>query len=417
LTAARLAQLIARRELSSEEVVADCLEQARRREGEVRAWQYLDPELALEQARARDREEPAGPLHGVPVGVKDIIDTADMPTELGTSIHEGRRPQADAACVTRLREAGAVILGKTVTTEFATKHPAGTTNPHNPGHTPGGSSSGSAAAVAAEMVPLALGTQTVGSTIRPASFCGVYGMKPTWGLVDMAGVNQTSERLDTIGLFSRDAGDLELLLDVLAPGPDRVSSNERPLRVGVARTPWWPVADEDSAAAFDRAVEALREARVPTEEIELPADFENLPDVHDTITVADLAGCLGHEHDAHRDQLSESLRVDIERGKAVTKAEYDDAVARTDRWRDLVRALFEECDALLAPAVTGEAPEGLGWTGDPTFCRPWSLLGTPAVTVPIARGSSGLPVGVQLVGPHGADRALLGIAGRLGAAT
>ena len=409
LPANRLAVLIARREVSSEEVVADCLEQIRERDGEVRAWQYLDPELSLRQARARDNETPAGPLHGVPVGVKDIIDTADMPTERGTSIYRGRRPPADAACVARLRDAGAVILGKTVTTEFATKHPAATTNPHNPKHTPGGSSSGSAAAVAAEMVPLALGTQTVGSTIRPATFCGVYGMKPTSGAVEMTGVNQTSERLDTIGLFARDPADLELLRPVLSMGSEPIRSGHGAARIGVVRTPWWDAAGADSAAAFTRAADELAETGAVLTEVELPAEFGSILEVHDLITVADLAHCLAPDYEAHGEELSDVLRADIERGQAVTKADYDDAVATADRCGELLQEIFGEHDALLVPAVTGEAPEGLGWTGDPIFCRAWSLLGTPAVAVPVARGSSGLPVGVQLIGRQGADAELLSI--------
>jgi amidase len=408
-------QLIARRELSSEEAVGGCLEQTRLRDREVRAWQYLDPDRALEQARTKDRHEPAGSLHGVPVGIKDIIDTADMPTELGTEIHAARRPKADAECVKRLREAGAVILGKTVTTEFATKHPATTTNPHNIAHTPGGSSSGSAAAVAAGMVPLALGTQTVGSTIRPATFCGVFGMKPTWGAVDMTGVNRTSARLDTIGLFARSAEDLGLLFDALAPDrPDPGSYDDDTVYVAATRTPWWRAADDDSAAAYERAAQRLRTAGAVVDDIELPAEFAPVPDVHDTITVADLAECLGGVYEAHADRLSASLRTDIERGMAITEAVYADADAATARCRDSLARLFDRYDALLVPAVTGEAPRGLGSTGDPIFCRAWSLLGPPAIAVPAGHGSHGLPVGVQLIGPHGRDRSLLRLADRLG---
>jgi amidase len=407
LTAAAAARAIRARDLTSEELVASCLERIAERDPQVKAWRYLDPELALEQARARDREEPGAPLHGVPVGLKDVIDTADMPTRYGTPIHEQRRPERDARCVEALRAAGAVILGKTVTTELATWHPAETTNPHDPGHTPGGSSSGSAAAVADAMVPLALGTQTVGSTIRPAAFCGALGMKPTFGAVDMTGVIRTSERLDTIGLFARHPDDLELLLGSLLGTPLPPSPGGGRPRVGLVRTPWWEHAQDSSRHAVEGAAEALRAAGLDVAEAELPHEFDDLPDIQDVVAVTDIARNLRWEFEQHPDLLSDDLRGRIERGLRTPDAEYEAAVAAGDRARAALDGVFSGFDVMLAPAVTGEAPAGLGWTGDPVFVRPWSLLGTPATTVPAARGPAGLPVGVQLIAPVGADRALL----------
>jgi amidase len=407
LTAVDAARAIRDRELSSQELVSACLARIAERDPQVRAWRHLDPELALAQARSRDAEEPVGPLHGVPVGLKDVIDTADMPTACGTPIHEGRRPDADARCVDLLRAAGAVILGKTVTTELATWHPAETTNPFGASHTPGGSSSGSAAAVADEMVPLALGTQTVGSTIRPAAFCGAVGMKPTYGAVDMTGVIRTSERLDTIGLFARHPDDIQLLLAALTDRvPLRPGGGGR-ARVGLVRTPWWEHADADSRRAVEGAAAALAEAGAPVADGELPPEFDDLPEIQDLVAVTDIARNLRWEFENHPGLLSDDLRGRIERGLATPESEYQEAVAAGDRASEALAGVFEHFDVLLTPAVTGEAPEGLGWTGDPVFVRSWTLLGTPATTVPAAHGAHGLPVGVQMIAPAGADGLLL----------
>jgi Asp-tRNA(Asn)/Glu-tRNA(Gln) amidotransferase A subunit family amidase len=408
LPAFEAAALVRAGGITAEELTASCLERIERCEGRVEAWVFLDPELALARARDRDREPPRGPLHGVPVGLKDIVDTAEMPTACGTSIYRGRRPGRDAACVERLLGAGAVPLGKTVTTELATWHPAKTRNPHDPAHTPGGSSSGSAAAVAARMVPLALGTQTVGSTIRPAAFCGVLGMKPTFDSVDLTGVRRTSTRLDTIGVFARHPRDLRLQLEALGALPTtRGSEPSGGLRIGVARTPWWESADADSRAALARAAAALEERGAAVVERELPDDVGELAELHDLVAVADIAEHCAAEYDEHRELLSEKMRTEIERGRAVDPAEYRAALERTNELGRLLEPSFAGCDALLVPAVTGEAPRDLGWTGDPIFCRAWSMLGLPAATVPALRGSAGLPVGVQLVGPVGDDTAVL----------
>ena len=429
LSAARAAALIATGELTSEALTAACLERIAEREPRVRAWAHLDPDAALAQARERDAQASRGPLHGVPVAVKDIIDTADLPTECGTPIHAGRRPARDARCVARLREAGAVVLGKTVTTELATYAPAATRNPVDLERTPGGSSSGSAAAVADEMVPLALGSQTAGSTIRPAAFCGVLGLKPTRGAIDTTGVKRLSARLDTLGLFARTVGDLELLLEVLADAappvaPASGSPNAdwpppplapaapptitAPPAFAFARTPWWDRADDHGRRAAESSAARLARAGARVRELELPAAFAPLADDHRRLMAHDLARELHSEHEHHADLLSDLLRDEIAVGQAVSDAEADAIAARGAACRAELAALLRPTEMLLVPAVVGEPPRlADGGTGDPLFCRAWTLLGVPALAVPGPTGDHGLPVGVQLIGPAGGERALL----------
>lgn len=407
LSASEAAALIAAREITSEELVSACLERIEETEPAIEAWEFYDPDLVLEKARVRDAAELRGVLHGVPVGLKDIIDTAAMPTGYGTPIYDGHRPSVDAGCVTLLEAAGAVILGKTVTTELATWHPNKTRNPHNPEHTPGGSSSGSAASVAARQVPLALGTQTVGSTIRPGAFCGVLSMKATLDAIDLQGVRRTSMRLDTLGLFARTPADLRLQLVVLGGLDAAKGAPGGPLRVALVRTPWWSQADAHSQAAVERAAEVLRAQGAELVEYELPAEFDDLDTVHDVVATVDIAGHCAWEYDEHADLLSEKMREEIERGRSISAQAYDEAVAKAEVCGRLFDAAFDKFDVVLAPAVTGEAPQGLDWTGEPIFLRPWSMLGVPAATVPASLGPNGLPIGVQLVGPKAAERAVL----------
>jgi Asp-tRNA(Asn)/Glu-tRNA(Gln) amidotransferase A subunit family amidase len=390
---------------------------------EVRAWTFLDPEHALAQARAADAERlsgaPTGLLHGVPVGIKDILDTADMPTENGSVLHAGRTPSRDAHAVTRLRAEGAVIMGKTVTTEFATRAPGKTRNPHNPAHTPGGSSSGSAAAVAAGMVPLALGSQTGGSTIRPASYCGVYGLKPTHGLVSRGGMFQLSRSLDHVGLFARGIEDLAVLLEVVA-GHDPYDPDTRPRsrapyravaaeaapitpRLGFVKTPRWADMDPDAREAFGELADALGERM---EEVELLAD--EAWEWHRLTMDVELAINLAREWEHGRDRLSASLRARIESGRAARAYDYLRARAGVPALLASVTELFEQqFDALVTPATFGTAPAGLESTGDPAFCSVWTLLGVPTLSLPLMRGANGLPLGVQLVGPREGDGRLL----------
>jgi len=424
LSATDAARAIRDGAITSEQLTEACLARVREADGEVQAWQFLDAGHALAQARARDQDRaagrPCGPLHGVPVGLKDIIDTEDMPTEDGTVLHAGRTPASDAAVTALLRAAGAVILGKTVTTECAYFAPGKTRNPHDPAHTPGGSSSGSAAAVAAGMVPLALGSQTNGSTIRPASFCGVFGFKPTHGLLPRGGMLQLSRTLDHVGLFARSIEDLALLAEPLvahdARDPDTrprarppfvaVAGEEPPLppMLAFVKTPMWERAARDMQEGFAELVAALGDRVV---EVELPDSARQAWDWHGTIMGAEMAMNLAAEWERGRDRLSPQLRALLERGREVRALDYQQALARVPQLNEGFAEIFERCDAILTPAAPGTAPRGLDSTGDPAFCTLWTLCGTPAVSLPLMKGENGLPIGVQLVGPRGWDARLL----------
>ena len=415
LGAADAARRIAAGELSSAALVAACLERISEREEAVRAWVHLDAAHALAQAHERDAAPaPLGPLHGVPVGVKDIVDTADFPTECGTPIHSGRRPRADADCVARLRAAGAVVLGKTVTTELAYFKPGKTRNPAALDRTPGGSSSGSAAAVADGHVPVAIGSQTAGSVIRPAAFCGVLGLKPTRGLVGLEGVKALSGELDTLGWFAREPEDLEVLGVVLddtwpeGPSLREAAAHPEPPRIAFARTPWWDQADDEGRRAVEDAAQRLRDGGAQVRELELPERFAGLVEAQQDVMAFDMARSLEWEHDHHGDELSDVLRELLERGRAIDRATAERAVALGDECREVLGAELAPDEALLVPAVVGEPPplDG-GTTGDPLFCRPWTLLGVPALAVPARTGSGGAPIGVQLVARTGGDAELL----------
>ncbi len=424
LAAADAARAIRDGAISSEQLVEACLARVREAEEKVQAWQFLDPEHALGQARARDRDRregrPSGPLHGVPVGIKDIIDTADMPTEDGTVLHAGRTPVQDATVVSWLRAAGAVIMGKTVTTECAYFSPGKTRNPHHPEHTPGGSSSGSAAAVAAGMVPLALGSQTNGSTIRPAAFCGVYGFKPTHGLIPRHGILKLSRALDHVGVFARTLEDVALACETLAGYDERdpdtrpraripfreIAAEEPPMppRLAFVKTPVWDRAEAETGEALGELTAELGDA---VEEVELPGSARAAWDWHRTIMDAEMAASFDLEWERGRDRLSAQLRELLARGREVRALDYQQALARIPLLNESFAELFLRFDAILTPAAPGTAPRGLDSTGDPAFCTLWTLCGTPAITLPLMRGTNGLPLGVQLVGPRAGDARLL----------
>ena len=409
--AAETARAIAEGRTGSEEAVAACLARIAEREAAVRAWAWLDPGHALAQARARDAARPLGPLHGVPVGIKDIFDTADMPTQMGSPIYDGHRPAADAASVAILRAAGAVILGKTVTAEFAGSHPGATTNPHDAQRTPGGSSQGSAAGVADFMVPVALGTQTGGSVLRPSSFCGIVGFKPSFGSFNRAGIKSAAESLDTIGLHARSLEDIALVGDVLTGRePGGIAGLDRPPRIGICHTPLWRLAEPETAAAIANTAEAAREAGAAVDEVRLPAAFDALADARRAINDYERARAMAHEWRTDRDRLSPALRNTVAAGLAVPHAEYRAALARTRDCRRLLDWLFDDWDALLAPAVNGEAPLGLDYAGDPAFQALWTMLHVPAITLPTHRGPNRMPVGIQLVARRGEDDLLLSVA-------
>jgi len=424
LSAVAVAEAVEQGALSAVEVTRACLACIEEREETVQAWAHLDLEHALAQARALDEAHaegrPAGPLHGVPIGVKDVFDTHDYRTEDGTVLHAGRRPEHDATAVARLREAGAVIMGKTVTTELAVYTPGKTRNPVDPKRTPGGSSSGSAAAVAAHMVPLAIGTQTNGSVIRPAAYCGVYGFKPTHGLVSRHRVLQQSRPLDHIGVFARSVQDLALIAEALIgfdpADPDtrpqarprllEVASSEPPVAPALAfvRSPYWEQAEEDARGGLEELVDYLG-PRIRA--LELPEVFAHAVDWHRIIMEADLARSFAREYGRGREQLSDRLVEMVERGLRVKAVDYNDAVARIGELNRLFEARLHGYDAVVTPAVPGEAPSGLETTGDPVFCTTWTRLGAPALALPLLEGDEGLPIGVQLVGRRGDDGRLL----------
>jgi amidase len=397
--AAEIATKIAAGETTCEAVTRDCIERIGAREPTVKAWVNFDPELALAQAHALDREPRRGPLHGVPIGVKDVIDTFDMPTEMGSPIYRGYRPLADAACVALLRRAGAVILGKTATSELAGSAPAATTNPHNAAHTPGGSSSGSGAAVADFMVPAALGTQTGGSVLRPSSFCGVFGYKPTYNTFNKAGLKPAAESIDTIGWIARSIDDIALLTAVLRRDEPRpLRSADAAPRIGICRTELWDSAQPETKRAVENVATALGRTGAVVRDVELPAEFAGLAALaRGTINYYERAACMAFEWDNHRAALSPQMQRYIENGLKTSRAGYVAAWRRFEQCRALLPKVFDGIDVLLAPCVPGEAPKGLGSTGDPSMQAMWTALHTPTMTLPTHRGPNNLPVGIQLV--------------------
>jgi amidase len=399
LSATEIASKIAAGETTCEAVVRDCVACIAVRDDVVKAWVDFDPELALRQARTLDGGTKRGPLHGVPIGVKDMIDTFDMPTQMGSPIYRGHRPSADAACVALLRRAGAVILGKTATCEFAGSAPSPTTNPHNGAYTPGGSSAGSAAAVADHMVPAALGTQTGGSVLRPSSFCGIFGYKPTYNSFSKAGAWPAAESLDTIGWLGRSIDDIEMLTEVLrmeTPQPPRTPGAAP--RIGLCRTDIWDTAQPESKAAVEGAAAALSKAGATVRDVALPDAFTGMHLVaRETIAFYERAACMAFEWDHHRESLSPQMRRYIESGQKISRQDYIAGWRRVDECRALLRSVFEEYDVLLAPCAPGEAPKGLASTGDASMQATWTALHTPTMTLPTHRGPNDLPVGIQLV--------------------
>jgi Asp-tRNA(Asn)/Glu-tRNA(Gln) amidotransferase A subunit family amidase len=424
LSAAQALRSLRDGHFSAEDLVRGCLARIDADEPRVQAWAFIDKQRALDQARNVDRVRreghAMGPLHGLPVGVKDIIDTADMPTEDGTVLNAGRRPSHDATVVERLRSSGAIILGKTVTTELATFAPGKTRNPHNPEHTPGGSSSGSAAAVAAHMVSVAIGTQTNGSVIRPAAYCGVYGFKPTFGLVPRRGILEQSRPLDQVGFFARSVEDLAIIAEpligfderdpdtrpVARPNLREIAVQEPPFApaFAFAKTANWGDTDEQTRLAFDEVAQALGTQARP---FTVPSVFDEVWEWHRTIMEADLARNYHTFYERGRDQLSDSLRSQIERGRQVTAVDYNNAVARIDATASAFEEIFDRCEAILTAAASGPAPRGLLSTGSPAFCTLWTFAGMPAVTLPLLTAEDGMPMGIQLIGRRGDDARLL----------
>lgn len=405
LSLVEAAKGIASGTFTSLELVTACLDRIHAREEQVGAWAWLDPDQALAQARACDRRPATTPMHGVPVGVKDIIDTADMPTCYGSEIYNGHYPDKDAECIRLLRQAGAVIMGKTVTTEFAFYAPGKTSNPHNLEHTPGGSSSGSAAAVADFHVPVALGTQTAGSIIRPASFNGVFGCKPTYNSYSLDGIHPLAPDLDTLGAFSRSAADLALLHGVLSEQETGAPDAERPDTVAVVRTPAWEDADAETQDYMLDFAGRLRQSGIDV--IEADEELLNgLMEVQQAYLARGAASSLGHITDQHPGEVRPQTRDLVVEGRRVDEsfnAGLQDALARGERF---LSEVFSRADLIITPSAPGEAPAGLHNTGNPMFNRIWTFLQSPCMNLPLTRGRRGLPIGIQLVCNRQEDKRL-----------
>jgi Asp-tRNA(Asn)/Glu-tRNA(Gln) amidotransferase A subunit family amidase len=410
LSATQAAALIASKEISSTELTQACLARIRERNPDVRAWRHIDDDLALRQAAAADKAAARTPLHGIPFGVKDVIDTQDLPTEYGSRVHLGRRPKADAVCVARMRAAGAVLLGKLVTTEYAFYTPNETRHPLNLAHTPGGSSSGTAASVADMQVPIALGSQTAGSLIRPAAFCGVLGLKPTHGLVDVAGMLPLQPFFDTVGYMARSVDDLRAFLGV-ASGTSQLAEwpRGRTPRIGLCRTHHWDRAEPESRYVLEQTARQLAAQGVDIAEFELPPAYADLPETHRIVSWKGVAQSLDADYRAAKAKMSPRLASIIETGTAIGDEVYAGQLKFAKACRQGINDLLGDLDAVICPSAPGEAPAGFG-TGDPIFQVTWTLLGVPVVNLPVATGPNRLPLGVQLIGKRHADANLLALA-------
>jgi Asp-tRNA(Asn)/Glu-tRNA(Gln) amidotransferase A subunit family amidase len=405
LMATEAARLIRDGKLSPAELMEGYLARIAEREPAVRAFAWFDAAVARQAAAGAS----PGPLHGLPVGVKDVLDTSDMPSEYGSPIWSGWRPKADASAVAWARQAGGVVIGKTVTTEFATRKPGPTGNPHNPAHTPGGSSSGSAAGVAAGFFPLAYGTQTAGSVIRPAAYCGVVGYKPTFGMINRFGMKLMSESLDTVGVMARSVADCALFAGAVA-GRDLGDPDVRPdraPRIGICRSPAWDKALPETQALLPRVAAALARAGASVVERELTPGVAAIAEAHPAVMNSESARALGWELANVREQISEGLRERLEFGLSRSEAEIAAAHSVFDRAQREFPLCMEGLDALVTPSAPGQAPAGLEWTGDPMFNLIWTSLHVPCVTVPAGTGPDGLPLGIQIVTRIGEDRQAL----------
>jgi Asp-tRNA(Asn)/Glu-tRNA(Gln) amidotransferase A subunit family amidase len=418
------AQAIRRGDLSSEDLTRALLERIASLEDTVQAFQWIDPARALELARRADQRRQSGDamglLHGIPVGIKDIIETQGVPTGMGSPIFDGYVPARSAALVRRVEAAGAFVLGKTVTTEFAYFHPGKTRNPWNPIYTPGGSSSGSAAAVAMGFLPGAVGTQTNGSVIRPAAFCGVVGYKPTAGLISLAGVHIFSLSLDQIGVFARSVPDAALLAATLAAKvekgagermiPSEVPPMARPPKLAAVRSPVWQMAAPRAQEHFLEMVDLLRAAGAEVLEEDLPPAFEEAHAIHRIVMYGEGAREFADLQRSDRTRLSARLNALIDEGQGISEPELAQSLERKARLAVELNTFLAAFDAIITPPALGEAPADLTQTGDPAFCTIWSLCGVPAVTIPAGRGPAGLPLGLQIVGPRLCDDHVLSVA-------
>jgi Asp-tRNA(Asn)/Glu-tRNA(Gln) amidotransferase A subunit family amidase len=404
LSASDAVRRMAEKKLRAVDLVEACLARIEKREGEVHAWEALDPEGALRRAEQLDRRaRPVGPLHGIPLAVKDIISTKAMPTTCGSPIYRDHVVGRDAACVTQLVKAGAIVLGKAVTTEFAGGHAGKTHNPHNLRHTPAGSSSGSAAAVADFMAPIGYGTQTAGSVIRPGAFNGVVAYKGTYGWADMTGVKAYAPTLDTLGFFAREANDLALVRAAYGHAP--ADPTRQAPRIGFFRTPWWDVAEPYNRKNLELAARTLRAGGAKVRDWQAPESWSGLVPAQHRIMVKEATQSYARERARHAHLFSPIMQGVMAEGDKVSRAQYAAAKKAKRRALDQLAEAWQSFDFLLAPSAKGEAPSGLGSTGDPLFNRFWTLLGVPCIALPFNTGPFGLPLSVQLIGaPRSDDR-------------
>jgi amidase len=411
LTASEIAAAVSSGKTTCEAVARACLEHIEAREPQVLAWHYLNPDQVIAQARALDQSGKRGALVGVPFAIKDIIDTCDMPTEMGSPIYKGHRPKGDAACVALSRRAGGVLMGKTVSTEFANRHAGKTRNPFDPARTPGGSSSGSAAAVGDFMVPLGIGTQTTGSTIRPAAFCGAFGYRPTHGDLRLVGVKEAAGSFDTLGLIARSVEDIALYRDVLVGDAPRPVADAATPRIGFCRTHFWSRVEPSSQKLLEDAAAKLARAGAQVKDMTLPAEFADIEKAHRWVSSYEFARNFSWEVDNHWDLISEELRNGrLKDGLECSFERYREARDLTERCRISIEKTFEGCDVLLTASAGGEAPVGLKHTGDASHCLIWTATHVPCMTLPVFKGPHGLPVGAQLIGRRNTDRALFSAA-------
>jgi Asp-tRNA(Asn)/Glu-tRNA(Gln) amidotransferase A subunit family amidase len=400
LSATEMADGLESGDLTPRKIAVSCLDRIRARDRDVRAWAHLDPDQVLAEVQSL----PPGPLHGIPVGVKDIIDTADMPTEFGSKIYSGHQPEADAACVAAVRKSGGVVMGKTVTTEFAWRRANQTRNPHDPAHTPGGSSSGSAAAVADFQVPLAFGTQTGGSVIRPAAYCGVVGFKPSYGRYAIEGVKPLSHNLDTLGIFARSVRDIAFFDTALTGASHALVTGPPRLAVFV---PFRDQLEEAGAKAMEDAARRLAAAGASVREIGAIPTFDDVAAAHETIMIGEIGRALHYELENFPDILDDYYRENIAVGAAIPDTDIAAALTAVVESRKKAASVFGEADLILTPPAAGPAPEGLDFTGDPLFNKVWTALHWPCLTLPAAKHDDRLPLGVQLVAPEGGETGLL----------
>ncbi len=410
LSLTQASHLIQSDSIQPQELLADCVSQIERCQDQLAAFTTFDAERVFDELKKQEKRQLKSPLWGIPVGIKDIMETAGMRTTMGSRIYRKYVPQRDATCVAMLKTAGAIIAGKTETTEFAYYSPGRTRNPHATNHTPGGSSMGSAVAVSQHMVPLALGTQTAGSVIRPAAYCGVTGYKASHGTVSLAGVFGFAQSLDTIGFFVRKVNDLTVVRHTLLGTPVELPNLPQPIRIGFVKTPHWQMADADQRQLLEQVCDYLADKQFAIDEIEVESEDQSLTQAQMKIMAYEGCRSLCAEYVMHSDKMSEQIKALIKLGHETSFDAYQEAQKISATWRENLQQIFHQYDALITPSAPGEAPRGLDSTGDPIFNRIWTLLKVPCIHLPVGLGYNGLPLGIQLIGPYHQDDRLINVA-------